>query len=104
MVRLCTAKFGLGQIVRDVDGFFRGVVVDIDARYSGDPVETGGEIAEQPYYRILAIGVGGGFVAYAAESALELDPELSALSKEAEQRWFTIDAQGRHAPLTHAIH
>ena len=98
------AKFGLGQIVRHRDDAFRGVVIDIDARYAGDPAETGAVTPDQPFYQVLAIGPDGGFVAYAAETALECDPELSALTREAEQRWFTIDAQGRHAPLAHAIH
>lgn len=104
MTQPSVAKFGLGQIVRHRDAAFRGVVIDIDASYSGDPAETGAVKSDQPYYKVLAIGPGGGFIAYAAETALEHDPELSTLSKEAEQRWFTVDAQGRHAPLSHAIH
>ncbi|WP_332659508.1 hemimethylated DNA-binding YccV-like domain-containing protein [Brevundimonas sp.] len=98
------AKFGLGQIVRRHDGSFRGVVIDIDASYAGDPTPTSEAKSDQPWYKILAIGLGGGFVAYAPEDVLEHDPELSALSREAEERWFTVDAHGRHAPLTHAIH
>lgn len=104
MTRQSVAKFGLGQIVRHRDAAFRGVVIDIDASYTGDPAGTGEAKADQPWYRVLAIGAGGGFIAYTAETALEHDPELAALSKEAEQRWFTIDALGHHAPLAHAIH
>ncbi|HWQ87396.1 heat shock protein HspQ [Brevundimonas sp.] len=104
MTRQSVAKFGLGQIVRHRDAAFRGVVIDIDPSYAGDPAETGEASPDQPYYQVLAIGPDGGFVAYTAESALEHDPELSALSVEAERRWFTVDARGRHAPLAHAIH
>lgn len=104
MTRQSVAKFGLGQIVRHRDAAFRGVVIDIDPSYAGDPAETGQLAHDQPYYRVLATGAGGGFIAYAAESALEHDPEMATLSKEAEQRWFTIDALGHHAPLAHAIH
>lgn len=104
MTRESVAKFGLGQIVRHRDAAFRGVVIDIDASYAGRPGETGETAPDQPYYQVLAIGPDGGFIAYAAETALEHDPELSALTVEAERRWFTIDAQGRHAPLAHAIH
>jgi heat shock protein HspQ len=104
MTQSTVAKFGLGQIVRHRDAAFRGVVIDIDPSYAGDPAAPGEARADQPWYRVLAIGVGGGFIAYAAETALEHDPELAALSKEAEQRWFTIDASGHHAPLAHAIH
>jgi heat shock protein HspQ len=104
MARQSVAKFGLGQIVRHRDAAFRGVVIDIDPTYAGKPGETGEMTPDQPFYQVLAIGPEGGFIAYAAEAALEHDPELAALSKEAEQRWFTVDSQGRHAPLRHAIH
>ncbi len=99
-----TAKFGLGQIVRHRDAAFRGVVIDIDPVYAGAPGETGEIKPDQPFYQVLAIGPDGGFIAYAAEVALEEDPELTALTPEAESRWFSIDAQGRHAPRAHAIH
>lgn len=99
-----TAKFGLGQIVRHRDAAFRGVVIDIDPVYAGAPGETGEITPDQPFYQVLAIGPNGGFIAYAAEVALEEDPELTALTPEAESRWFSIDAQGRHAPRAQAIH
>ncbi|MGZ9114197.1 MAG: heat shock protein HspQ [Brevundimonas sp.] len=104
MTHQSVAKFGLGQIVRHRDAAFRGVVIDIDPSYAGDPAETGSVTPDQPFYQVLAIGPEGGFIAYAAETALEHDPELAALTKEAEQRWFTVDFEGRHAPLAHAIH
>ena len=53
---------------------------------------------------LYALASGVTFIAYAAETALEHDPELSALTEEAETRWFTVDANGRHAPRAHAIH
>ena len=104
MTQETVAKFGLGQIVRHRDAAFRGVVIDIDASYAGLPGETGEVEPDQPFYQVLAIGPGGGFIAYAAETALEHDPELSALTEEAETRWFTVDSRGRHAPRAHAIH
>lgn len=104
MTQETVAKFGLGQIVRHRDAAFRGVVIDIDASYAGQPGETGEITPDQPFYQVLAIGPDGGFIAYAAETALEHDPELSALTREAESRWFTIDARGRHAPKAFAIH
>lgn len=104
MIKETFAKFGLGQIVRHRDAAFRGVVLDIDPSYAGRPGETGEVTPDQPFYQVLAIGPDGGFIAYAAEAALEQDPDLSALSREAETRWFTVDARGRHAPRAHAIH
>ena len=104
MTQQSVAKFGLGQIVRHRDAAFRGVVIDIDATYAGLPGETGEDAPDQPVYQVLAFVPDGGFIAYAAETALEQDPELSALSREAETRWFTVDSKGRHAPRAHAIH
>lgn len=104
MTQETVAKFGLGQIVRHRDAAFRGVVIDIDAAYAGLPGETGEVAPDQPFYQVLAIGPDGGYVAYAAETALEHDPELAALTQESEARWFTVDAQGHHAPRAHAIH
>ena len=104
MTQGTVAKFGLGQIVRHRDAAFRGVVLDIDPSYAGLPGETGDLTPDQPFYQVLAIGPEGGFIAYAAEAALEQDPELSGLTEEAENRWFTVDSRGRHAPRTHAIH
>jgi heat shock protein HspQ len=98
------AKFGLGQIVRHREAAFRGVVIDVDPVFAGKPGDTGAISPDQPFYQVLALGAEGGFIAYAPEDALEHDPELSAVAGDAEQRWFTVDANGRHAPKTHAIH
>ena len=98
------AKFGLGQIVRHREAAFRGVVIDVDPVFAGDPADTGAISPDQPFYQVLALGAEGGFVAYAPEDALEHDPELATVTREAEARWFTVDRNGRHAPKSHAIH
>ena len=98
------AKFGLGQIVRHREAAFRGVVIDADPVFAGKPGETGAISPDQPFYQVLTLGLEGGFIAYAPEDALEHDPELTAVTREAEARWFTVDAHGRHAPKAHAIH
>jgi heat shock protein HspQ len=104
MMRLSSARFGLGQIVRHRDAAFRGVVIDVDPSFAGRPGDTGEIAPDQPFYQILAVGEGGGFIAYAPESALEHDPELANLSRADEQRFFNVDRQGRHAPQGHSIH
>jgi len=104
MTQQHVAKFGLGQIVRHGAAGFRGVVIDIDPVYDGPPGDMGDISPDQPFYKVLVIGPDAGFIAYAAENALEHDPELSALTRAAEARWFTVDAQGRHAPKEQAIH
>lgn len=102
MPQVQTARFSIGQTVRHRDDAFRGVVMDVDPAYAGPAAETGAVTADQPFYRIFALGEDGGFVAYAAEGVLEDSP--SVLRPDDAQRWFTIDAQGHHAPLNEAIH
>lgn len=104
MTQIQSARFGLGQIVRHRDDAFRGVVMDVDARYAGDPAAPGPDRPAQPFYRIYVIGEGDGLIAYAAEDVLERDPEIGALSPADEARWFTVDGRGRHAPLSQPIH
>ena len=98
MTKVHTARFGLGQIVRHRDHAFHGLVMDVDARYAGPAAETGMFSADQPFYSILVANASGGLIAYAAEEALEASPDVDQLSPDDERQWFTIDAQGRHAP------
>jgi heat shock protein HspQ len=102
MTRIHTARFALGQIVRHRDDVFRGVVMDVDPAYEGPPLDTGSVAPDQPFYSVYALGEEGGFLAYAAEGVLE--DERSVLSPDDAQRWFTIDAEGHHAPLHEGIH
>ena len=104
MRRTATALFGLGQIVRHRDSAFRGVVIDVDPVFAVDGADTGGFDREQPFYRVLAVGADGGFMAYAAQDALEHDPDATVLTPRDQQQLFTIDALGRHAPSGQAIH
>lgn len=98
------ARFALGQIVRHRGAAFRGVVVDVDPQYAGAPGDTGAISPDQPFYRVLVPGEDGGFLAYAPEDQLEHDPDVAPLSPLDEQRWFTVDAGGRHAPRSQTIH
>lgn len=104
MTSIPAARFGLGQIVRHREDAFRGVVVDVDPVFAGGALDTGAIRLDQPFYRILAIGEDGGFIAYAAQDALEHDPELTRVSRVDERRLFNTDRRGHHAPKTQAIH
>lgn len=103
MTDVRTALFSLGQIVRQRDDAFRGVVMDVDARFAGPAGMTATCSPDQPFYKVYAIGEDGGFVAYAAEESLLADSEFEPLSPADQRRWFTVDTQGRHAPLSQAI-
>ncbi|WP_339915023.1 heat shock protein HspQ [uncultured Brevundimonas sp.] len=99
-----TAKFGLGQIVRHVNNAFRGVIVDVDAAYSGTPGDTTPEQADRPFYKVFAIGADSGLMIYAAEAMLEVDADLARLPRGDEVQMFHVDARGRLAPRMHQIH
>jgi heat shock protein HspQ len=102
MNQIHTARFAIGHIVRHRDDAFRGVVIDVDAAYAGPMRETGDTSPNQPFYRVFVTGTDGGFVAYAAEGVLEHDD--SRLTRADEKRWFTVDADGHHAPLDMRLH
>ncbi|OYX54742.1 MAG: DNA-binding protein [Brevundimonas subvibrioides] len=104
MTQSLTAKFGLGQIVRHREESFRGVVVDVDAVYAGPAGEPGPDQRDQPFYRILAMGMEAGFLVYAAENVLEHDPNVTPLSAADQAHWFTMDDSGRIAPRAQPIH
>ena len=99
-----TARFGLGQIVRHREASFRGVIVDVDARYAGPANEPGPQEHDQPFYRVLAIGMDSGFLIYAAEAVLEHDPDVSPLSAADQAQWFSRDGLGHTAPRAQPIH
>lgn len=102
MTKVHSTLFSIGQMVRHRDDVFRGVVMDVDGAYDGPAAETGGIEADQPFYRVYALGEEGGFVAYVAEVALVGDEDR--LTPANERRWFTIDGQGHHAPLDERLH
>ena len=96
------ARFGLGQIVRHRDDAFSGVVLDVDAAFAGPSGMTGMVSADQPYYRVLALGPEGNFIAYAAEDSLVHDPQ-AALDAAQARRWFSVDDRGHRAPREQTI-
>jgi heat shock protein HspQ len=104
MTQSVSARFGLGQIVRHRSAGFRGVIIDVDPVFAGQPGATGPISPDQPFYQVLALEADGGFMAYAPEDSLEHDPELAALTGDAERQFFTIDEGGHHAPRAQAIH
>jgi heat shock protein HspQ len=104
MTQFRTAKFSLGQIVRHHENSFRGVVVDVDARYAGPAHEPGPDQRDQPFYRVLAMGEDTGFLVYAAEAVLEPEVGIAPMTADDRALWFTIDAAGHHAPRTQPIH
>lgn len=102
MTHIQCAKFAIGQVVRHRDDAFQGVVLDVDPAYAGPEGQTGEVSPRQPFYSVLVTEEGRGFVAYAAEDALERDAR--SLTRAEAQRWFTVDADGHHAPRDAPLH
>ncbi len=100
MTQFPVARFRLGQTVRHRDHAFAGVVVDVDAAYAGMPADVGEIDAAQPYYRVLAVGDEGGFVAYAAEDVLT---PAGAEAIDLPAGWLRKDVSGRMTPAAHRL-
>ncbi len=101
MTHVPTARFRLGQTVRHRDHAFAGVIVDVDAAYAGTPADVGDVGAAQPFYRVLAVGDDGGFVAYAAEDVLTA---AGSEPIELPAGWLRRDQTGRMTPAAHRLH
>lgn len=94
------ARFRLGQTVRHRDHAFAGVIVDVDAAYAGTPGDVDAAHAGQPYYRVLAVGEEGGFVAYAAEDVLTVG---GVEAVDLPVGWLRKDRSGRVTPAAHTL-
>ena len=102
--RAARARFALGQAVRHLSGDLHGLVVDADPRFPGEPGATGSISPDQTFYKVLVQNADGAFVACVAEAWLEADPAADTLDAEELSRWFTLDAQGHHAPRSQSLH
>ena len=103
MTYVRTAHFGLGQKVRHVHHAFYGVVLDVDASYTGPAEEIGGIDPDQPFYSVMIEVEDGIAIAYAAEEALIATEGVEPITEQEQYRLFTVDANGRHAPRIHAL-
>jgi heat shock protein HspQ len=100
MTQVHTARFAIGQIVRHRDNAFRGVVMD-SITVTPPRRRNRAVAADQPFYRVFALGEDGGFVAYAAEGVLE--DGQSVCCPMTPSAVFTTDAEGHHAPCMKAF-
>lgn len=75
-----SAKYHLGQVVRHREHSFRGVVFDVDARFSNTEEwyrsipEESRPARNQPFYHLLAETEDDYYVAYVSEQNLIPDP------------------------------
>lgn len=104
MMKPLTARFSLGQSVRQRDDAFHGVIVDVDARYDGPEDETGAVPTDQPFYKVLVLEESSGVLVYAAEQSLAEGPEPEDAALSHLKRWFRHDDQGRLQPRFLHLH
>lgn len=101
------AKYRLGQVVRHRKHPFRGVVFDVDAKFSNteewyDAIpEDSRPRKDQPFYHLLAENDQSYYVAYVSEQNLEPDesgepvdhPDLPDMFGELEDGQYRLQAQ-----------
>lgn len=95
MDSIVTARFHPGQIVQHSRDGYRGVIVDVDARYDNAqapqgqlPDEARGQ--PQPWYHVLVDGAD--YATYAAESDLRPDKQ----DKQVQHPWLANFFHGYH--------
>ncbi len=101
------AKYGLGQVVRHRKHPFRGVVFDVDPKFSSTEEwyeslpKEGRPKKDQPFYHLLAENDHCYYVAYVSEQNLEADnsgepvehPDLASLFGEFKDGHYPLQAQ-----------
>lgn len=97
-------KFTVGQIVHHLRYDYRGVIVDVDAEFTGteawyDSVAKSRPPKDQPWYRVLVDGAEQ--ETYVAERHLEEDGRREPVSHTALARYFARYENGRYLLSTH---
>lgn len=97
-------KFTVGQIVHHQRFGYRGVVVDVDPRFSGtdawyDTVAKSRPPKDQPWYRVLVDGAEQ--ETYVAERHLEEDWRPEPVAHPAVNQIFSGYENGRYLLPTH---
>jgi len=102
-----SAKYGIGTIVRHRKHPFRGVIFDVDPRFSNsdewwDSIpEDMRPSKEQPFYHLLAENDSSYYVAYVSEQNLEMDntgkpiehPEVEGLFGHMNNGQYQLEVQ-----------
>ena len=102
------AKFNIGQVVKHKHYGFRGVIFDVDFKYSLDEkwyqeaskaMQRMGQAAinkKQPFYHILTDG--SEHESYVSEHHLELAETGKPVRHDSIDQWFTIGFGGQYKP------
>ncbi|MCS6879248.1 MAG: heat shock protein HspQ [Geminicoccaceae bacterium] len=103
-IRVRTAKFPIGQVVRHRLFPFRGVIFDVDPEfanteewYNAIPEEVRPR-KDQPFYHLLAENADAYYVAYVSEQNLVPDPYGGPVEHPKVPELFEELQNGRYQP------
>lgn len=109
-MKLKTAKYKLGEIVRHKRFGFRGVIFDVDPEYSNTeewwnaiPLDIRPE-RDQPFYHLLAENEEAEYVAYVSEQNLIYDDSDLPLRNPNISRMFDRSDNGALRPKSSLAH
>lgn len=103
MLKTC-AKYHLGQVVRHRKHPFRGVVFDVDPKFSNteewyDAIpEDSRPSKDQPFYHLLAENAESYYIAYVSEQNLLADPAGGPIGHPQISQLFGELREGRYEP------
>ena len=110
MIKLRTAKYQIGQVVRHRIYPFRGVVFDIDPVfdntdewYESIPVDVRPH-KDQPFYHLFAENQETEYVAYVSEQNLLPDETGEPIRHPQVAESFVRDAKGAYRPRNGMMH
>lgn len=109
-VRMRTAKFKIGQVVKHRVYPFRGVIFDVDPTFSNteewwDAIpEDVRPVRDQPFYHLLAENEETEYVAYVSEQNLEADMTGEPLRHPQLEEIFEELNDGSYIPRSVEIH
>lgn len=104
VMRMRTAQFGIGQVVRHRLFDFRGVIFDVDPEFANTdewwqsiPAEVRPR-RDQPFYHLLAVGDQGPYIAYVSEQNLLPDAGNGPVPHPQVELFFTEFREGWYVP------
>jgi len=96
---ITTARFSIGELVHHKRFDYRGVIADVDARFSlseewYETVARSRPPKDQPWYHVL---VDGGGTTYVAERHLEPDTSARRIDHPLTGQLFSAFSNGRYS-------
>ncbi len=93
------ARFGIGDVIHHSKFDYRGVIVDVDARFEGgdewyEKVALSRPPKENPWYHVLVDGAD--HTTYVAERHLEADRSGEPIRHPLLERFFELFRDGRY--------